>query len=74
MGYLLRRNEWMWGKPCSCCRQFEIDQAKKQDRRAKRAARKPVVPEPYPTLHSLITRTMNWYYGYGSAYGRSTQN
>ena len=79
MHYLLRRNEWMWGKPCSCCRQFEIDKAKKEETREKRAARRaarPKNPPPetvqtvnVPTLHSMITRLMNSYYGYGSAYG-----
>jgi len=83
MHYLLRRNEWMWGKPCSCCRQFNIDQAKKEETRARRAAlraSRPKNPPPetiqvttvptYPTLSSIITRQMNMYYGYGSAYGR----
>jgi hypothetical protein len=80
-----RRNNWVWTKPCSCCQQFEIDQAKKQDTRAKRAARRaarPQNPPPetiqvttvpmvaYPTLHSIINRQMNYYYGYGSGYGR----
>lgn len=89
MHYLLRRNEWMWGKPCSCCRQFEIDKAKKEETREKRAARRaaqptatsppPQNPPPetiqtttvptYPTLSSIITRQMNYYYGYGSPYG-----
>ena len=69
-------NIWaIYGKPCSCCRQFEIDQKKKLETRAKRAAR-PKNPPPetvqtvtVPTLHSMITRLMNSYYGYGSAYG-----
>ena len=26
-------------------------------------------PVPYPNLHSIISRTMDSYYGYGSAYG-----
>ena len=72
-----RKNAWTWSKPCSCCKQFDIDQAKKLETRAKRAERPPpetvqvvrVPTEPYPTLHSIITRTMNSYYGYGSAYG-----
>ena len=77
MGYLLRRNQWIWGKPCTCCKQFENDQAKKQDTRAKRAARRaarPQNPPPetiqvttvpvYPTLETVITRQMNSYYGY----------
>jgi hypothetical protein len=44
MPYLLRRNNWAWGKPCTCCRQFTIDQAKKEDTRAKRAARRATSP------------------------------
>jgi len=89
MPYYRRRNEWMWSKPCSCCRQFEIDQAKKLDTRAKRAARRaarPQNPPPetiqvttvptvnYPTLSSIIARQMNYYYGYGSGYGRPTHD
>jgi hypothetical protein len=82
MPYLLRRNEWMWGKPCTCCRQFEIDKAKKEETREKRAARRAAQPQnpppetiqvttvpTYPTLSSIITRQMNYYYGYGSPYG-----
>ena len=82
MPYLLRRNEWMWGKPCTCCRQFEIDKAKKEETREKRAARRAARPQnappetiqvttvpTYPTLSSIITRQMNMYYGYGSPYG-----
>lgn len=75
MGYLLRRNEWMWGKPCPCCRQFENDQAKKEETREKRAARRAVQPKnsppetiqetTVPTLYSIITRQMNYYYGNG---------
>jgi hypothetical protein len=78
MGYLLRRNQWILGKPCSCCRQFENDQAKKEETRAKRATR-PKNPPPetiqettvptYSTLSSIITRQMNYYCGYGSPYG-----
>ena len=76
MGYLLRRNAWIWAKPCTCCKQFENDQAKKQDTRAKRAARRaarPQNPPPetiqvttvptYPTLETVIARQMNSYYG-----------
>jgi hypothetical protein len=72
----------MWGKPCTCCRQFEIDKAKKEETREKRAARRAALPKnpppetvqettvpTYPTLSSIITRQMNMYYGYGSAYG-----
>jgi len=90
MPYRYRRaNNWIWSKPCSCCAQFEIDQAKKQDTRAKRAARRaerPQNPPPetiqvttvptvnYPTLSSIIARQMNYYYGYGSGYGRPTHD
>ena len=72
-----RRNNWMWSKPCSCCQQFEIDQAKKQDTRAKRAATRaaqPRNPPPetiqvttvpvYPNLQTVIARQMHSYYGY----------
>ena len=75
MHYLLRRNEWMWGKPCSCCRQFTIDQAKKEETRARRAAlraSRPKNPPPetiqvttVPTLRSIITCQMTQYYGNG---------
>lgn len=80
MPYYRRVNNWAWSKPCSCCRQFEVDQAKKLDTRAKRAARRaarPQNPPPetiqvttvptmnYPSLHSIINRQMNYYYGYG---------
>jgi hypothetical protein len=75
MGYLLRRNEWAWGKPCSCCQQFTIDQAKKEETREKRAARRSARPQnppletiqetTVPTLYSIITRQMTQYYGYG---------
>jgi len=68
-----RRNAWIWAKPCQCCRQFEVDQAKKLDTRARRAAR-PQNPPPetiqittvpvYPTLETVIARQMNSYYGY----------
>jgi hypothetical protein len=69
----------MWSKPCTCCQQFEIDQAKKQDTRAKRAAGRatsPTATSPppetiqvttvpvYPTLQTVIARQMNSYYGY----------
>jgi hypothetical protein len=77
MPYLLRRNAWIWGKPCQCCRQFENDQAKKLDTRAKRAARRAAMPQNpppetiqvttvpvYPTLETVIARQMNSYYGY----------
>ena len=74
MGYLLRRNQWIWGKPCTCCKQFENDQAKKQDTRAKRAAR-PQNPPPetiqvttvpvYSNLETVIARFMNSHYGTG---------
>lgn len=77
MGYLLRRNQWIWEKPCTCCKQFENDQAKKQDTRAKRAARRaarPQNPPPetiqvttvpvYSNLETVIARQMNSYYGY----------
>ena len=73
-----RRNAWIWAKPCSCCRQFEIDQAKKQDTRAKRAARRaarPQNPPPetiqvttvpvYSNLETIIARMMNSHYGTG---------
>lgn len=72
-----RRNAWIWAKPCTCCRQFENDQAKKQDTRAKRAARRaarPQNPPPetiqvttvpvYSNLETVIARQMNSYYGY----------
>ena len=48
-----RVNNWAWTKPCSCCKQFDIDQAKK---RAKRAQN--------PTLEAVIARQMNSYYGF----------
>ena len=67
-----RRSNWIWSKPCQCCAQFEIDQAKKQDTRAKRAARRsaqPRNPPPetiqvttvpvYPNLQTIVTRQMN---------------
>uniref|UniRef100_A0A6C0AIK8 Uncharacterized protein n=1 Tax=viral metagenome TaxID=1070528 RepID=A0A6C0AIK8_9ZZZZ len=87
MPYYRRVNNWAWCKPCSCCRQFDIDQAKKQDTRAKRAARRasrPQNPPPetiqtttvptmnYPSLHSIINRQMNYYYGHNSSYGYFT--
>jgi hypothetical protein len=75
MPYLLRRNNWAWGKPCTCCRQFSIDQAKKEETRAKRAARRAsrlqnpppetIQETTVPTLRSIITRQMTQYYGYG---------
>ena len=147
MSYYYRRvNNWTWGKPCSCCKQFDMDQAKKRMRvkklpscslcsttlteeekhnnpfplceigdwksrccdecnetkvlpmrnrvrgcKSAKEAREMAVgllsvpapetvqvvtvpTEPYPNLHSIITRTMDSYYGYGSAYGRGTQN
>jgi hypothetical protein len=78
MPYLLRRNAWIWAKPCTCCKQFENDQAKKLDTRAKRAARRAAMPQNpppetiqvttvpvYPTLETVIARQMNSsYYGY----------
>jgi hypothetical protein len=67
-----RKNAWTWSKPCSCCAQFDADQKNKKIR--SQAPPEDVVPDRYPTLHSLIARTMNWYYGYGSAYGRGVQN
>ena len=73
----------IYGKPCSCCEQYVIDQKKKLETRAKRAAQ-PKNPPPetiqvttvptYPTLSSIISRQMNMYYGYGSAYGRPTHD
>ena len=78
MGYLLRRNQWIWGKPCTCCKQFENDQAKKLETRAKRAARRaarPQNPPPetiqvttvpvYSNLETVIARFMNSQYGTG---------
>lgn len=79
MPYYRRTNNWMWSKPCTCCRQFEIDQAKKLEMRAKRAAARaarPQNPPPetiqvttvptwsYPNLETVIARQMNSYYGY----------
>ena len=132
-----RRNAWTWGKPCSCCAQFDTDQKNKKTRAKKvpkccfcsepnpdnnpfplcevddetsmccdecneskvlpmrvrvwdckspEEARKKalellsapppeavqvvtVPTEPYSSLHSIITRTMDSYYGYGSPYG-----
>ena len=51
MPHTRRTNNWMWSKPCTCCRQFEIDQAKKEDTRAKRAARR--ATSPTATSHPL---------------------
>jgi hypothetical protein len=77
----------MWSKPCSCCSQFEIDQAKKQDTRAKRAARRsaqPRNPPPetiqvttvpvYPNLQTIVTRQMNSYYGYSYFHAPSSES
>ena len=74
-----RVNNWMWGKPCSCCRQFEIDQKKKLETRPQNPPPETIqvttVPTMnYPSLSSIITRQMNMYYGYGSAYGRPTHD
>lgn len=123
-----RKNAWAWGKPCSCCAQFDADKTRAKkvpkccfcsepnpdnnpfplcevddetsmccdecneskvlpmrvrvwDCKSPEEARKKALellsappPEPYPNLHSIITRTMDSYYGYGSAYGRGTQN
>jgi hypothetical protein len=55
MPYLLRRNQWIWGKPCSCCRQFENDQANKLDTRAKRAARRAALPRNPPPETIQVT-------------------
>ena len=69
-----RTNTWMWSKPCTCCRQFEIDQVKKMDTRAQRAAmpqnpppetiQVTTVPVYYPTLETVIARLMNTHYGF----------
>jgi hypothetical protein len=46
----------MWSKPCTCCRQFEIDQANKLDTRAKRAARRAAKPQnPPPETIQVVT-------------------
>jgi len=55
MPYLLRRNQWIWGKPCPCCRQFENDQANKLDTRAKRAARRAAMPRNPPPETIQVT-------------------
>ena len=74
MPYYRRTNNWMWSKPCTCCKQFEIDQAKKLETRARRAAR-PQNPPPetiqvttvpvYSNLETVIARFMNSQYGTG---------
>jgi len=50
-----RRNAWIWSKPCSCCRQFENDQANKLDTRAKRAARRAAMPRNPPPETIQVT-------------------
>ncbi len=62
MGYLLRRNAWIWSKPCTCCRQFENDQAKKEDTRAKRAARRAAMPQNPPPETIQVTTVPTWQY------------
>ena len=83
-----RTKTWAWNHTCTCCKQFEIDQAKKLETRAKRAARRAAqpqnpppetvqvvtVPVISPSLQSIINRQMNYYYGYGSGYGRPTHD
>ena len=78
MPTLRRRNNWTWGKPCSCCAQFDADQTNKKTRASRPSPPPPppeavqvvtVPTEPYSNLHSIITRTMDSYYGYGSPYG-----
>jgi len=73
-----RRNAWIWAKPCQCCRQFEIDQAKKEERRAKRSQTAPsetiqVITVPtWPNLQTMVTRQMQSYFGH-SYYGTSEE-
>jgi len=73
-----RRKNWVQTKPCSCCQQFEIDQKKKEERRAKRSQTAPsetiqVITVPtWPNLQTMVTRQMQSYFGY-SYYGTSEE-